>query len=724
MTMNNQPQSGELVCAAPDLGSGFSTVSIMKDGRLHSLKFDLDGDEVPSVIWKDDDGTTYVGKEALNRAYKNPNNLYMHFKPELFDKPDEPVNGGMTRVELTAELIRFITVQLLKRFPEFAEYPQFGGNTRSANNLVLAFSIPAAWGIEQQATMRRAIQAAGIKIDVGKIAFPSEPKAAARRMAHEHGRRLKNRMLILVIDVGDGTIDIIVVRYENGVFHEVTAPMGDNFLGGRLFTAGLAIEICTAMKAKCAAAFSIEKGLQLGNLKDASERELATEIWQNAERGKLALSTRDQVSVFVQTPKGKREVVLTQEQAQKAWAPLWKRMESTLKEKMLAAGISFEQIDEILLVGGGSETAGCQDHVATWTGRHPSDILMSANSSHVVADGAAEEAYFGEKTDQVAVDPFGIRMLDEQRNYVNRVLTRPGQVIPAAGLQIEHYGQAIRSPGGATKLLLEPFIGKPGVRCGDPSLGLQVTLSDQEIIPLKRLQPSIELPAGLHDVRLSMEIDPLRSMRIVFTALNLPHIEPISVPLEMAEAGTDEELIRLGALAFLPIIDASGSMEGKKIKDAKASLRKFLDQMTRYQPQIGLVRMNDDVQLVCPLTTDVAQCRQRLNEIKAGGGTLMTESLELADRTLRGLDSTFSKFVVLVSDGLPQCPSTAVEQAKKLKDVATVFCVGIGHDASEVLLKQIASSESHYYFAELPEDLFAIFNKIAEIIHRSYGQND
>lgn len=722
---NAHNQLGKLALAS-DLGAGFSDVCVFQNGQLTQVKFPLDGDQIASAVWYGDDGQTYVGVEALNRAYKDPSRLYMNFKPELYDRPDESVNDGPTRVELTAELVRYIKGQLIKRMPELAEYPQFGGNLRSADSLVLAFTVPACWRIEQQETMKRAIAMAGIKVDSGKLSFISEPKAGALRISREHGSRLFEGCLILVVDAGTGSIDIVVVRFERGVFHEVTAPVGDNFLGGRNFTAAIALEICKRLGLDCEAAFEIDSGLRLQEVEDEEGREVALNIWNAAEEAKIKLSTRNTVSVFVQTADGKREVELTETEAQELWKPLWARMEKTLISGMKNSGVVLSKIDLVFLIGGSAQLPSFAGRLARLSDRKENDILLSMDSAHVISSGAAESAWFGEKTDQAMIAGLGMQVRDRNNEPVNLMLVTPGHIVPADGQELEFMGQAIQSPGGSTTLILEPFIAKPGVRCSDTSLGVPVTLTNSEIIPLKRVQQVIELPSGEHDVRMSVMIDPHRTTNIVFSPVDLPDYEPIVVPLELDGEDEDEPtLVRMDELEIALILDCSKSMAKKgKIKAAKVAIRKFLSQIRKFSPRVALIRMSDDVDVVCPMTADFEMVTQCLSSLEAEGGTWMTESLECGERLLRYGAKGFDKKVIMFSDGWPQCAKSAVEQAQSLKEIAEVFCVGIGSDACPRLLRQIATSPAHYFKANVPDDIFGCLVKVAQVIYKGSGLHD
>lgn len=284
-----------------DIGSTFSSVSYATNGRVNPLKLPIDGAQVPSAVFFDGDDQ-YVGTEAYLRAWKNPSRFYTHFKTALMNAPDEPFNGGPTPVELTGILIGHLMRPVLVKLPELRGYPQFGGNKEPVDDLGLAFTVPASWGIPQQDAMQRAIKLGGIKAEPGQLSFPPEPKAGCRRIAHEHERRLRKGDSILCADLGGGTFDVVVMQFPD--WHEMSPPLGDPFLGGQQFTAAAALDICEQLKLSCACAFSIEKGLSLVGLADQGERETALNVWLAAEEAKIKLSTADRASVFVQTAQG------------------------------------------------------------------------------------------------------------------------------------------------------------------------------------------------------------------------------------------------------------------------------------------------------------------------------------------------------------------------------------------------------------------------------------
>lgn len=708
---------------AIDLGSTFSSASYAADGRVVPLKLPVDGSQVPSAVLLDEHGP-YFGTEAYLRAWKNPSRLYTNFKTSLKTAPDESFKGGPTPVELTGMLLKYLKQQTLVKLPALQGYPQFGGNTEPAEELGLAVTIPASWGIAQQEAMRRALKLGGIDVQTAPFKFVFEPKAGCRRIAHEHGRRLHKGDSVFCADLGGGTFDIVVMQFPD--WHEVSPPLGDAFLGGQQFTTALALLICEQMKISSEGAFSIEGGMDLVALADEQVRETALNVWLAAEDAKIKLSTTDRVSVFVQTAQGKREAVLTLDAAQRAWQPLWERMERVICESLQEAGIAWNKIDHVFAIGGSAWLPSLRSHIAKLAGRAESEILISEDSAHVVSSGAAEDAYFGEETNTCLRDGLGMRMQDGGGNRKNHMFLRPKHMVPAGGQQVERLGQSIRSRGERGVLFLEPFVAKPGIRCNDPLLGKSVVLDDREIIPLRPVHVDIELPPGDHEVRVGVCIDANGFTNLVLTPLALADREPIVVPLALGEGAIRESSPAKMQLEIALIVDCSNSMKGAKLKQAKAATTRFIRDVSRYGVELSLISMGGPQKcaVVSPFGSDIESCVRALDGLETSGGTFMGEAVGLAYQELSNGKPSCPKMAVLFSDGRPHCLASALSQGMHLKSIARVLCIGIGPDACEMLLSSIASSERDYFVAETPEDIFTVLYSIAELIHTATGDQE
>ncbi len=716
------PNFADRIALGIDIATCFSSVSWMKNGKAYPVKFPTGESVIPSAVLLKPGGEIVVGEDAQLQAWKYPDRFHSLVKPRLLASPDDRIGDGPTPVELTAHLIRYIVAQLLVKYPELARYPQFGGSSRPANELELCFTMPAGWGIEFRETLNRAICLAGIKAGNQPIRFTTEPAAGCRRILHECEHKVKDGDLIECLDFGGGTFDVTVQKFDRGAFHEVAASVGGKqTLGGRDFTSLLAGHIAKELGADCANAFSKEDAFCLSALESDEQRECALSIWQAAEQMKLRLSTAPQASGFVQTSAGKREVKMELEFAQKLWAPLWTRVDELIESSLIDANISVESIPHVFVIGGSALLPGFVERVARLTNRSPDAVILSDDSTHVVSNGAAEEAYLREDVARLLNGGIGLLLGDGVGGKLYRMYVRPNQAIPVGGMFVEAMGQFVRSPGGKWILMLEPFMAKPGVRCHDPLLGREVFLDEREVILLKQVCVVVDLPAGQHDLKIGVAVDAQRNTNLTVVPIGLPDFEPIVVPLAMRDRFTNSPELGSEATDVVLVLDCSRSMAGEKLVQAKRAMEKFVHDVSSADLRTALVVMGgpDKASVVVPFSDDPAAFIEGMKRQTAFGGTHFTEALAVTKNLLNSANRKCRKIVVFFSDGMPHNLSSALSEANELKELARLICVGIGDDALRPFLEQIASSRDDYFEAQTPHDILGCLYEVAMLVQAS-----
>lgn len=712
------PNSVDRIALGIDIATCFSSVSWMKNGKACPVKLPTGESVIPSAVLFKPGGEIVVGEDAQLQAWKYPDGFYWLFKPRLLTLPDDRIGDGPTPVELTAHLIRYIVAQLLVKHPELARYPQFGGSTRPANELELCFTMPAGWGIELREAMNRAICLAGVEAGIQPIRFKTEPAAGCRRILHECGCKVRDNDPVLCIDFGGGTLDVTLLKFDRGAFHEKAAPIGNQALGGRNFTAALAEQIAKELGVDCGNVFSQADVMCLSALDSDEQREVALNIWQAAEQMKLRLSTAPHASGFIQTSAGKREIKVELEFAQRLWAPLWKCVDELIETALLDANVSVETIPHVFVIGGSALLPGFVERVANLTKRSPDDVIFSDDSSHVVSNGAAEEAYFREDVAQLLDGGVGLRLGDDVGGHVYRMYVRPNQVIPVGGMVVEAMGQFVRSPGSKWVLLLEPFVAKPGVRCHDPLLGREVFLDEREVILLKQVCVEVELPAGQHDLKIGVAIDSQRNTNLTVVPVGLSDYEPIVVSLAMRDRHAASPEFGSEATDVVLVLDCSRSMAGEKLVQAKRAMEKFVHDVSSAALRTALVVMGgiDKATVVVPFTNDPTNFIEGMKRQAAFGGTHFTEALAVTKDLLNSAHRQCRKIVVFFSDGMPHNLTSALGEAHELKEHARLICVGIGDDALRPFLEQIASSRDDYFEAQTPHDILGCLYEVAKLV--------
>ncbi|MCB0205647.1 MAG: VWA domain-containing protein, partial [Anaerolineae bacterium] len=163
------------------------------------------------------------------------------------------------------------------------------------------------------------------------------------------------------------------------------------------------------------------------------------------------------------------------------------------------------------------------------------------------------------------------------------------------------------------------------------------------------------------------------------------------------------------------VIDRSGSMGGAKLSAAQSAAVVFLGQMNLAEEQAGLVSFNSGATLNQTLTHSLTQLTNAVNNLTAGGGTAIHTGINTAQAELQGprQDPSHSKAMILLTDGQSDA-GQALAAANAAKQAGTViFTIGLGGDADAALLRQIATSPDHYYYAPTPDDLEEIYLAIA-----------
>lgn len=368
-----------------DLGTTNSVVAVIdRDGAPRILTTEEGSTMLPSLVWFSPHGPV-VGEAAREGLDHSPDLTIFGAKRLLgrrFDHPDirklarvlpyeltEAPNGD-TWIQLSAgravspEEVSALILRELRRIAE-----RFFGEpvTRAV------ITIPAWYDAAQRQATKDAAQIAGFHV----MRLLSEPTAAA--LGHGAHRGADRRYL--VCDLGGGTFDVAAVDVDAGVF-EVLATTGDAFLGGDDVDRALVENLVRDVRASrgidvSTDAIAIEK-LRLGSQRTKHEL---------SEHPIAKLHIKD----LAQLPSGKEleySRAIRRDEVELWASPLMKRLEPPIKEALRRCARKREDLEEVLLVGGGTRMPAVRKELARITGREPSVI---ANPEEVVAIGAALE---------------------------------------------------------------------------------------------------------------------------------------------------------------------------------------------------------------------------------------------------------------------------------------------------------------------------------------------
>ena len=375
-----------------DLGTTNSLVACFRNGKAEIIPNRLGENLTPSVVSVDSKGTVYVGRSAKERAMLHPLESASVFKRSMGTDREYVLGEWKLRAEELSSLV-------LRSLKEDAE-SYLGESVCDA-----IISVPAYFNDLQRKATKRAGELAGLNV----VRIINEPTAAAIA----HGMTEQDDVRYLVFDLGGGTFDVSILELYSPIM-EVHAIAGDNFIGGEDFT-----DVLYNLFLESA-----------GIAPESLDLKTRSEVRKNAENCKCAFSHSNEILMCC-TIDGKMHILrLTLEEYEKACAPLLDRLRKPIERSLRDAGVSLNEIDKIVLVGGATRSPVVRKFVAKLFGRMPS---FGINPDEAVAMGAALQCGMKSRDKEVQevvltdVCPF---TLGTEVMVDNGVFEEPGHYLP------------------------------------------------------------------------------------------------------------------------------------------------------------------------------------------------------------------------------------------------------------------------------------------------------
>lgn len=340
-----------------DLGTTNSCVAVIEGGEPTVITNSEGSRTTPSVVAFTKDGERLVGQLAKNQAVTNPDRTVISIKRHMGSDYKVDIDGK----KYTPQEISAMILQKLKTEAE-------GYLGEKVTDAVI--TVPAYFTDSQRQATKDAGQIAGLNVQ----RIINEPTAAALA----YGIDKENEQKIVVYDLGGGTFDVSVIEIGDGV-QEVLATAGNNHLGGDDFDQRL-IDYFVAD-------FKKSDGIDLKNDKFAMQR-----LKDEAEKAKIALSNAPSVNVNIPyitadaTGPKHLNVQLTRAKFNELTADLVEATMGPFKQAISDSGLSMNEIDKVLLVGGSTRIPAVQEAVKKYTGKDP---FKGINPDECVAMGAA-----------------------------------------------------------------------------------------------------------------------------------------------------------------------------------------------------------------------------------------------------------------------------------------------------------------------------------------------
>ena len=314
------------------------------------------GNEARQFLVTDPQHTIFSVKRLMGKSYKDVEQASGFFSYKVIDDGTDnlvkiEVNGKFyTPIELSS----FILKSLKQRAEHILKTP--------VNKAVI--TVPAYFNDAQRQATRDAGKLAGLDV----LRIVNEPTAAS--LAYGIGLNRDEEKIVAVYDLGGGTFDISILRISNGVF-EVLSTHGDTYLGGDDFDHVIVQHWM--------------KQLDVTEETLSVDKSLAQQFRLSAEEAKIKLSSESQYTTTIDGT----EVSLKREELENLVMPFIQRTIDSCRSAMNDAGLSIEEIHEVVMVGGSTRVPLVKNAVSRFFGRRVHDEM---NPDEVVAIGAAIQA--------------------------------------------------------------------------------------------------------------------------------------------------------------------------------------------------------------------------------------------------------------------------------------------------------------------------------------------
>lgn len=362
-----------------DLGTTNSVVAVMEAGQPAVIPNQEGGRTTPSVVAFTKSGERLVGQVAKRQAVTNPENTIYSIKRFMgrrFNEVSEemklvpykavPGDSGDARVEIQGKKYSppEISAMILGKLKEAAE-AYLGEKVTKA-----VITVPAYFNDAQRQATKDAGQIAGLEV----MRIINEPTAAALA----YGLDKKKDETIAVYDFGGGTFDISILEVGDGVV-EVKSTNGDTHLGGDNIDQRIIDWLIQEFKK--------DQGVDVSRDQMALQR-----LKEAAEKAKIELSTLLETEInlpfLTADASGPKHlnIKLTRARFEQMIDDILQRSVGPCKQALQDAGVTPQQIDEVVLVGGSTRMPKVQQMVRDLFGKEPN---KSVNPDEVVAVGAA-----------------------------------------------------------------------------------------------------------------------------------------------------------------------------------------------------------------------------------------------------------------------------------------------------------------------------------------------
>ena len=341
-----------------DLGTTNSCVAVMEGGEPVVIPNAEGSRTTPSVVAFQKDGTRVVGQVAKNQAVANPDKTVISIKRHM---------GSDYKVKIDDKSYspQEISAMILSKLKADAE-AYLGSKVTDA-----VITCPAYFTDSQRQATKDAGKIAGLNV----LRIINEPTAAALSYGLD---KEKENSKVMIYDLGGGTFDVSILEISDGVF-EVLATNGNNMLGGDDFDKKLMDYMAEEFKKAHGVDLTKDK-MSMQRLKEAAEKakiELSGTMSTTVSLPFISMTDAGPVHLDMEITRQKFEALI---------ADLVDKTAEPMRLAMKDAGLSYNDIDKVILVGGSTRVPCVVQKVKQITGKEP---FKGINPDECVAIGAA-----------------------------------------------------------------------------------------------------------------------------------------------------------------------------------------------------------------------------------------------------------------------------------------------------------------------------------------------
>ena len=542
-----------------DLGTTNSCVAVMEGGEPVVIQNSEGGRTTPSIVGFTSKGERIVGQPAKNQMITNPENTIYSIKRFIGHSYAELTgeaklvpyhvkdHGDDVRIEVDGKLYspQEISAFILQKMKKTAE-DYLGEPVTEA-----VITVPAYFNDAQRQATKDAGRIAGL--DVKRII--NEPTAAS--LAYGFNKDQKKDQIIAVYDLGGGTFDVSILELGEGVF-EVKSTSGDTHLGGDDFDRRIMNWLVDEFKA--------DTGIDLSQDRMALQR-----LREAAEKAKIELS--NVVSTNINLPfitadaSGPKHLSkdLSRAKFEQMTEDLVERTKEPCRKALSDAGVTVDQIDEVILVGGSTRMPKVQQVVKELFGKEPS---KGVNPDEAVAVGAAIQGGIlgGDVKEVLLLDVTPLSLGIETMGGVFTRLIPRNTTIPTRKSQI--FSTAADS---------------------QPSVSIHVLQGEREMASQNRTLGRFDLvgippaPRGVPQSEVTFDIDANGIVHV--SAKDLGTGKEQHIRIETSSGLSEEEINRM-------VKDAEANAEADKREKEKVEVKNNADAMI-YSTEKSLKELGD-----------------------------------------------------------------------------------------------------------------------------------